>query len=223
MNKFLLGILTSMFVTYLVLQVKIYIELAYQRQREDDKLTIKVRVLPRAVYTLEVPFLQLEKQTDIPWIKSELDTSQGKTQTNIRREQKFLKNLANIYLWHPRHWRKLIREFDFYRKIYNTLLDKLLSKTTCEFFSWHTTYGCDDAAVTGLSIGALWALKTALMQKMQHRLRFTHKPKLQVTPAFGRNSFEVDLKCIFSIRLGNVINVVIDAVNFARKGAIRGG
>ena len=224
MYKFLLGIAVSFAITYLFMKIKVYIDIDYRRKLADDRLTVKIGVGPRqSLYVITVPVLELEQDHGAAWPAVELAAPQGEARTNVEREKLFLRNLVKIIFWHPDRWRKIKKAIKFYRRIYNRFVDRLLAKTSCEYFYWQTTLGHEDAAVTGLGVGLAWQLKTAVIWSMQQRLQFIVRPELNVKPVFDSNRLEVTLRCIFSIRLGNVINAAMSTVNLARKGAIGGG
>lgn len=66
--------------------------------------------------------------------------------------------------------------------------------------------GTGDAALTGLTIGALWSLFGASRGVATRSLRFgPGQPQLLVTPRFDRCALRLRLNCILTLRVGHII------------------
>jgi hypothetical protein len=95
-------------------------------------------------------------------------------------------------------------------------MNELFLSIQCNKFDCKTVYGSDDAALTSIISGGLWALKSIMVNKLKNRIHLVNKPLINVTPLFNQQKFELDFTCIFSIRLGNVINATIKLLNYQR-------
>lgn len=212
-------------VVYLVLgRLKVYISLNYSRKGKDDLVRVDVYLLRRFVmYRLEIPVLKLAEQSKLPWFESELDVEEGKAKTYSDREQRFVKNTIDIYLNHPAKWRELLKSFRYYTRLYRKFMSRVLKDVTCEQLCWRTKLGVDDAAITSMIVGLLWAFKNSAVVLLRRRIKFIARPVLQVVPLFSHVGFETEVQCIFTIRLGNVINATLSLVNLAWKGAMDNG
>jgi hypothetical protein len=200
-------------------RLRIYIVLNYHRRKADDTLTVEVHLLRRLLtYHLEVPLIQLSERGGLLWLESHLKTGREKTVTHTDAEQRFTAHTWDIFLHDPSHWKYLICQFDYYTKLYNHFMRRVLAALVCEKLSWETRFGADDAATTSLMTGFLWYLKSQTYSLMKRRLKYVPRPSLNVTPLYTWVGLEVDFQCIFSIRLGNVINAAAGAIRQSRKG-----
>jgi hypothetical protein len=219
METWLASWLASTIVWLALLRIRFYIHLVYTRKAEDDTLRVEVYALKKLLYYYaEIPVLKIDKENMVPWFESEVEAGKDDVQTKPGREQVFLKNTFHMYLYHPRQWRQLQQEFKYYLKLYRQLMDKIFSFVTCEKLIWRTSFGSEDAAVTGMVTGLAWAIKNWFYLGLKRRLKRISKPVFSVTPLFGSDKIEIDFQCIFSIRLGHVINALFSLVNLPWKG-----
>ncbi|MDR7865339.1 MAG: DUF2953 domain-containing protein [Sporomusaceae bacterium] len=200
-------------------RLKLFISLSYRRQGEDDRLDIDVYALKKLIsYHLEVPLVRLARRGGLPWPESVVDTPGGQTETRAGAEQRFTRNTWKIFRHHPRHWRYLMKQLRYYTRIYKRLITSILVAVACEKLSWRTCFGTGDAALTGISAGLLWQLKTQTYAYMQRRLKSVVRPAFRVSPHYAREGVEIELECIFSITLGNVINAIATAIRHLGRG-----
>lgn len=92
----------------------------------------------------------------------------------------FLKELKNITLY-------------FFKKT---------SMTNCE---WVTKIGLQDASISGTLTGMIWAIKTVILGSISHLVLLKTIPTIEVYPLFNNDSFESEIHCIISFRIGHVI------------------
>jgi hypothetical protein len=91
---------------------------------------------------------------------------------------------------------------------------ELLPKVRCTVVEWHATVGLDDAMLTALASGALWAWLGIMYAEISRWIRVeAEQPRIFVTPLFQsgikstKTHFSCDLLCIFDARLGHIIFV----------------
>lgn len=200
-------------------RLKLFISLSYRRQGEDDRLDIDVYALRKLIsYHLEVPLVRLVRRGGLPWPESVIDTPGGQTETRAGAEQRFARNTWKIFRHHPRHWHYLLKQFRYYTRIYKRLIARILAAVACEKLTWRTGLGTGDAALTGIFAGLLWQLKTQTYAYMQRRLKNVARPSFRVSPLYAKEGVEIELECIFSIRLGNVINAIATVSRHLGRG-----
>lgn len=220
METWLASFLASTFLFLALSRVRFYIRFTYRRKAGDDQLRVEVYSPGRVVaYVLEVPVIRLAERGDLPWLESTLRTPRGKASTRAGAERRFVRTTWHIYRHHPRHWRYLVDQIRYFRRMYMRLAGRLLAAMTCEKLIWRTGFGAADAALTGVSAGAVWAAKGQVHKYMKRRLAAVARPVFAVTPLYGRTALEVELECIFSIRVGNVINALASTIQLTGKGA----
>lgn len=211
---------------YAISKLVIYIDLRYYRNESDDFIAVNVYLSKKVIlYSMKVPVVDLIKNDELLWLSSEIKTIDGtaKAETNIEREQRFINNTIKMYFFHPRRLWRAFKSVKFYAKLYRRIVCRLVNSLTCERLNWKTTFGSDDAAVTGLMAGALWTAKGTLVTILRRRFSFIAPPEISVIPVFGQNHFQVDFQCIFSLRLGKIISATTILVNLSGKGAATGG
>lgn len=207
---------------FALMRVKLYISVVYRRAGGDDSLAVEVYVPGRLlVYRMEVPVIRIIEAGALPWLESRVATRRGAAETRPKAERRFVRTTWEIFRNHSSHWRFLVRQFRHYTRMYNRLMRRLLRATACEKLCWRTRYGADDAALTGVTAGFIWIAKNEVYKYMKRRLAGVARPVFRVVPLYGRTAFEVELQCIFSIRLGNVINATTTVIQSAGKGANR--
>ncbi|MDT8901113.1 DUF2953 domain-containing protein [Anaeroselena agilis] len=211
--------LASTMLFVIVARLKLFISLAYRRRGEDDRLAIDVYALRKIVnYHLEVPLARISSRDGLPWPEAVVDTPDGQTETHAGAEQRYVRNTWKIFRHHPRHWHRLMKQFRYYTRIYKQLAAFVLATVTCEKLSWRTKLGTGDAALTGVTAGLAWQMKAQVYAFMQKRLKSVARPVFRVSPLYAREGVEIELECIFSIRLGNVINAITTAIQQLGRG-----
>ena len=220
MNKAYAAIAAYLAFFYLLSYVNIYICLIYQRQGNDDYIAVEVRILGGLIlYKMKVPVIRITEQ-DVSWFVSEVGTDKERAKTHPQREKRFLKRFVRFYVNHPQRLRKLLQSIRHYRRLYREYMDCLLGGTTCETFYWRTKVGNEDAAVTAVAVGMLWATKSLMLSSIRRRVIFKTHPCVEISPVYGVSKFETELKCIFRVRIGHVISATTLLVNMNRKEAV---
>lgn len=200
-------------------RLKLFIGLTYRRHGSDDHIAVDVYALKKLVYYhLEVPIARIAHRGGLPWPEAVVDTSRGQTETNARGEKRFVRNTWRIFRHHPRHWHLLMKQLRFYTRLYKRAMARILVATECEKLSWHTGLGTGDAALTSVTAGFAWQFMGHSYAYMQRRIKSAPRPSFRVQPYYTREGVDIELECIFSVRLGNVINAITTAIRFLAKG-----
>jgi hypothetical protein len=222
METGLMLVLAEIIIICMISQLVIYIDLRYHRSMADDSLEVDVFLFNKfLLYSMNVPLIKLINEEGLPWVETKIRTKDGIDKAHLQREQRFMGNVLYLCLFHPKRMWRILRSFHYYLQLYQRFMFKLLKAVTCETFYWKTTYGSEDAAVTGYTAGMLWAVKKTALARMKRRLSFSSEPVVQVKPVFGKSCLEVDFRCIFSLRLGKVINASTVLFKLKCKGATR--
>lgn len=216
----LTAILAELTLVYLLSRIIIYIELKYLRNHGNDYIAVNIYVAKSILlYSMKVPVVEIVKHNELLWLETEIETRSGRDKTHIEREQRFAKNTFLIYLFNPRKLRRLFKLLRHYVKVYRRFARKIVSSLTCEHFYWKTRFGSDDAAMTGILTGGIWAAKGTLVTILKRRFEFISEPVITVIPVFGQECLEVDFQCIFSLQLGKVIRATTILFNLQSKEA----
>lgn len=209
MEILLIMILANIVIISLLFYSKIYISLAYQRDGSNDYIAVDVYIFRKLLaYSMKVPMIDIGDISHALWLKSQIKTGQSQDETHIKREQRFIKKIMKFYLLHPSRLRRVVRLARYYARLYYKFMGNFIHSFRCEQLEWKTVYGSEDAGLTGIGTGLLWTVKTLILIRLKNHVTVKKQPIINVNPIFGHNSFKVDFQCIFSIRLGNIINTV---------------
>ena len=112
---------------------------------------------------------------------------------------------------------------DNYKKIYikyEPYIKKVREKLILNNISWYTEIGTGDAAETAVTVGAIWAIKTSVifLISKNHNLP---EVSINVVPNYNINTFETTIDCIFSIKLGYIINANIKVLLAQIKDGVK--
>jgi len=108
-------------------------------------------------------------------------------------------------------------------KLSGGFLKKLLEKVYFEKLHFRLNYGFEDAALTGMSNGALAALRGVFLAVFGTYFKIKEEPDISFNPIYGRDFFEIEFRCILRIRLGNVISIITGSMTEWFKYNIQGG
>lgn len=209
MENLFIILLANVIIICLLLYCKIYIKLKYQRDGSNDYIAIDVYSYGKLLaYSMQVPMIEMTDIKNSLWLKSKIKVGHSQDETNIKREQRFIKKTLDYYILHPKRLKGVIRLVRYYTRLYCRVMNKYIKSMHCERIQWNTLYGSEDAEQTGIVTGMLWTVKGLLITRLKKRVIVTNAPIINVNFLFGHNSFKVDFDCIFSIRLGNVINAM---------------
>ena len=85
----------------------------------------------------------------------------------------------------------------------------LLRRMSCQRLDWTTRVGTGNPALTGFTVGCLWALKHQLLRTLARGIdKMTAIPRIAITPDFTGTSFALALHCIFALRVGHIISAM---------------
>jgi len=209
MEFWFLLILTNAIMMYLFFHIRVYIFLQYKRMDSNDYIAVKVYTIKKTIlYSMEIPMIKMAGTKELFWIQSKIKTAQSQDTTHNEREQRFVRKNLKYYLLHPRKLRYIAKLFRHYARLYCDVMEEIAKKLHCEQLYWKTNYGSEDAAITGTITGMLWSIKSLLITRLKKKIIFNRQPIIMVTPTFGEEHLNIDFTCIFSIRIGNVINAM---------------
>ncbi len=223
MGNILAAVLALLTVGYIILRFKVFIILDYRRKRNDDHISISVCLIRKTMvlYRMDIPIVEFTKREGLAWLESKIETIgddvqpdyKNESNTHFKREERFIETAIK----YPHEARRTIRFMQYYLKLYRKLTNKITSSLKCETLYWKTTFGFSDAAITGILAGFFWMIKGVILNRLKNRTILTSQPVINVIPVFEHVTFEIDFRCIFSVRIGNVISAAISILNFKSK------
>ena len=203
---------------FLLLHVTFYIGLNYQRQGANDSLTVTIYCWRKLVfYQMKIPVIAITDHGRL-WVETNIATDQGEIGSNTEAELQAAWRWIEQTIRKPRLLWFLLRKLRNYIHFSRRLTRLLLTKVSCEKFYWHTRFGTSDAAVTGVMSGVLWSTKALILSRLTKQIHFVARPSIRVCPDFQDRGFSTEFACIFSLRLGNVINACFFVEKNINKG-----
>ena len=86
--------------------------------------------------------------------------------------------------------------------------------------SWYTEIGMGDAAETAVTVGAVWAIKASVIFLISKSYNLP-EVLINVVPNYNTNTFETTIDCIFSVKLGYIINANIKVILAQIKDGVK--
>nr|WP_239094156.1 DUF2953 domain-containing protein [Bacillus sp. B15-48] len=100
----------------------------------------------------------------------------------------------------------------------HTHIRKLFNKVSVKKLEWHTAVGIGEAASTAVLCGAIWSVKGSIIGLISNYMRMKEMPVVTVTPIFQQTLSQIQLKCIFQIRIGHAILAGLKLVRYWKGG-----
>lgn len=100
----------------------------------------------------------------------------------------------------------------FYRNVTH-----LLSLIELTRFEWKTKGGTGDAVTTGISTGAVWAIKGIIIGFLREHMKKVDDLIIDVTPYYQKSFIQTDIRCMISIRLGKAIYGILQLSKLTDK------
>lgn len=198
-----------------------YIAFDYHWQDANDKLTVTIYSKGKWIfYRRTLSVIQWVQQE---WLKRESTMKEAENSRQfIKVERKSSRRFFRRLIRHPRLGLAGVRKADQLFYHYRHIVQSFLTVFCCEKFYWRTQFSTSDAAMTGIANGLLWSIKACLLSQFMKNICFAVCPTIQVCPTFRQPEFQTEFQCIFSFKLGNVMNAFLFA-KIVKKGVTIGG
>jgi hypothetical protein len=211
-------ILAAVFIVFgtILWAMPIHFRLIYQRKEDDDHVIIDTTALGEIIrYRLKIPVTAITQRKSIPWIESEIESKSGETESHALAEQSKSWLWIRYFLHNPDEMQQKIGRLIDAIHDYADFMRWVTDKIRFERFYWVTRIGLDDAALTAITVGMLWSIKSYIVATLWHKHCCTRaKPVVRVLPAYNREEFHMDFECIFSVRLGHIIGAGIRLLRY---------
>ncbi|MFS0751172.1 DUF2953 domain-containing protein [Oceanobacillus sp. 1P07AA] len=92
-----------------------------------------------------------------------------------------------------------------------------LSLIEISLFEWKTKGGTGDAVTTGISTGAIWAIKGIIIGFLREHMKKVDDLLVDVTPDYQKSFIQTDIRCMISIRLGKAIYGILQLSKLTNK------
>ncbi|MCF8011002.1 MAG: DUF2953 domain-containing protein [Clostridiales bacterium] len=165
------------------------VKIVYQRQKNIDYALLEFIFWGLLPFRFKVPFAEVPPGTKKPVFK-------------IKKPKKKKKYASSAEKSVPGVFNKGI-----FKKvsIFKPHIIELIKNIKIQRFSWDTELGFSDAALTGMSVAALWSIKGTVLSIFYNFMGTKTNPRVVINPVYGQNLFTTSLNCIFEIRPGHII------------------
>lgn len=202
MNWFfiVIGILLLLFILLWI--TTLHISLYFVHRNDNSDIRITLRMYKFIKYTLDVPLIQVDAKDHSIKIREEKQAAMGKTKEKKKKISFMqLKQQYRTYqktLGHIQHFYRIISEF--------------LKKIKVSKVEWHSAVGLGEAASSAIAAGTVWGVKGTVLQFLNHFFRVEGNPKVSVVPVFQGMHSETRFSCMFSLKIGQAIVVMLKLV-----------
>lgn len=189
--KITIVILIILLVSLLLSQIKVLV--TYNRHNLDDRLEITISYLKVLKHTFHLSILDISKT----------DKNYGfKIKSSLKKEQEGFIDFKTII--------NKIKQFRLYYRLYTKTMDKIFKSlrrgTIAKDINIKVELGMIDNILTGIAVGSAYSLIWTLFGMASGYVKIK-KYKLTVNPNFKDLLLIIQISCIFTIRLGNIIYV----------------
>ncbi|MCX8130201.1 MAG: DUF2953 domain-containing protein [Clostridia bacterium] len=188
--------LTAILVTLLILKAKVLLE--FIRDGYDDHFIISLHILGGLIsYKYEVPLINIEKNgVRITKVKEKRDIKDAEEKAD--RDVNFFSIFEKI--------KAILKARDENRETICEIRKYLRGKLVLKNFKFEAELGAGDAFYTGILTGVAWIIVGSLSSYVLNNVKNIDNC-IKVESNFNEKKLNVNLHCIFSIRIVHIIVV----------------
>lgn len=205
----LLLLILLLFFIIILTKVKIYLD--FYHGNDNDRVSILIKVWGGLIkYKKEIPMIKVDEENASVVIKEKTEMGPDEKTTKEEENQFDKDDLLNSL----NDTKALLHHVIGL----HTHIRRLMSKVQIKKLEWHTHVGIGDAASTAVVCGAIWTVKGSIIGIISNYMRLVKMPILTVTPNFQQKISQIQLKCIFQIRIGHAILAGLKLVRYWKGG-----
>ncbi|MTI70221.1 MAG: DUF2953 domain-containing protein [Firmicutes bacterium] len=183
----ILGIISI--ILMIILLIPFHISLKLERKKDHDNIQIKFIFVKGYInFKIDIPFIDITEKNNNFFIKIFSKKKNKKKEKIISVE-----NIIEKAYEYKKYSYILI-------KVHNYFTQRIKIKRII----WKTKLGLEDAAITGMLTGTLWSIKSNILFFITNNYK-TKEVKLDVTPFFNENVFEIYFNCIIRFKMVYII------------------
>lgn len=203
MKIFIVSLLVLAFLIIIIFISRLTITAQYVHNNQKDYFTVRIVALYGLVSkTYSIPESLLEKKGD-----------------EEKKEKQQMEEMRNKSIFEKiRDGAQNVKDFIHLFNSSKHVLRKFLKKMVVHEFSWVSTIGAGDAALTGKLIGAVWSMKGIVQMLVYQFLTVRCRPCFNVTGFYNNKVICTEFNCIFSIRVGDAILTAIQLLRYWKNG-----
>lgn len=214
---FIIGIiaLCLLLLLLLLLFMKITVKIRYYHAKDNDDLSIEIRLLFGLIrIKKKFPLIKVDDNSPSLVVKEETKVKVGEDGPQQKGDKKTKQFTAQELLNTLSNTKEMLQHVVGFHRIIRYLLSKFQIKD----IEWSSIVGLGDAAHTGAIAGAVWAVKGAIIGIVSNYMKMQNMPHIHIYPQFQRNVSETLFKCMIRFRLGHAMIAGIKLVKYWKGG-----
>ena len=191
-----------------ILFIPFYITIKINRKNDNDNIAIGLIIFRIIRLDYEIPFMDIISSKGQVGIEINKKIEEQSSKKDIIKDKEFLKldDIIRIY-------KEIKKNKEFYQAVSYYILDKIEIKK----INWSTRIGTDDAAITAIISGFFWFVESSILSIL-FRNKYINDYYINVFPEFRQSVFEIDVYCIFKLKLVYIIIAGYKGIKVKIKG-----
>jgi len=186
-----------------------YISIKLKRKKENDKIQVNFLLFKGLIkFGYEIPFIDIinKKGKTSLEVQNKKEVGEGENDINKKKNIVSVEKLIDI-----------IDEIYENKHIIISIHNYLYKKIEITKLNLETKIGLGDAALTAVSTGIVWSLKSTLISCILN-LKKIKNINLEVVPAYNNTTLEIYLDCIIKLKIVYIIIAGINGLRAKLKG-----
>lgn len=177
---------------FILLFIKVNIIIEYSKNNGNDNLALSIYTLSGIVkYKYEVPLVEFRKKgIKLRWI-----SEKGKKEKDKYKLSSFL-DLGDLY-----------SSFNILKEAFQKYIKK---RPVIKDLRLKVRFGTGDAFYTGILSGCVWTLAGLITAFLCNNFKVLKK-EVKVQSEFSKEVLNIDVSCIFTLRIVNIISIMAKA------------
>ncbi len=208
--RILLVLLIIIFL-FILLYSNIKVEINFKRYDKDDILIISITVFYGIfTYKKQIPFIDfIKKNEGKPGLEIKSQTKENENITSDKESIIDINEMKNFL----KKYKKLYIKFKKYIIPFKTYIQK---KMIFKSIYWNSEVGIGSADETAILTGIIWSIKSTFISLISNSYNLLDT-FINVTPNYNTNTVKTHINCIFTIKLGHIINAGVKTLLIKMK------
>lgn len=185
---------------FILLYSKIKVEINFKQYDKDDILIISITVFYGIfTYKKQIPFMDFIKENDgEPALEIKSQSKENENLISDKESIVDINEIKNIF----KKYKKLYIKYKKYVIPFKKYIEK---KMIFKSIYWNSEVGLGNADETAILTGIIWSIKSTFISLISNSYNLLDT-FINVTPNYNTNTIKTHINCIFTIKLGHIIN-----------------
>lgn len=195
------GILITLAILIFLMITKLKFSIEYKRDKENDLLKITVVYLKYLKKSFTVPLIDIasyDGQFGLKYLFGK------RKKVHHGTEYIDFDSIINLI-------KKVKEYYRVYKHTFDEVIEQLKKKIKFDYIMIRAAIGLYDPAATAIATGFAYSIISNILSYISSKI-MVKSCETNVTPNFKDEEFEINLFCIFKVRIGNIIYVSLRAI-----------